>query len=328
MPLATDKDDVRRFRAALACLVGDEMLESASLGVAVSGGPDSLALLLLAAAALPRRVLAATVDHRLRPESAAEAGFVADVCATLGVPHDILALEWEVPSANRQASAREARYARLEQWAEERSVRWLATGHHLDDQAETVLMRLHRGTGVDGLAGIQAARPMSSNAEVSLVRPLLGWRKCDLKAVVERASLTPVNDPSNADPAHDRTRARAFLDASPDWPDRRRLAATACHLRDARDALEWMVGELLRTRAKAADGGCTLDVRGVPRELRRRLLLRILADLAPASTPQRGDEVARALLRLVADEVATLGGVVIRPGAGEWRFEREPRRRP
>src|SRR5687767_15062838 len=134
---------VERFRDDLEALTGQGCAEP--LGVAISGGPDSLALLLLAAAAFPGRVAAATVDHGLRAESADEAHHVASVCAELGCPHNILAIA--VPDGARgiQAEARKARYGALRAWAEEAGIDQIATAHHADDQAETILMRLQRG---------------------------------------------------------------------------------------------------------------------------------------------------------------------------------------
>ena len=137
---------VSRFSQDLAALRPPQ----GGLGLAVSGGPDSLALLLLASEALPGQVEAATVDHGLRAESAAEAEAVAQICATLGVPHAILTVE--VATGNVQAEARRARYAALGGWLAARDLAALATAHHADDQAETLLLRLNRAIGVAGLA--------------------------------------------------------------------------------------------------------------------------------------------------------------------------------
>src|SRR5206468_4338090 len=107
------------------------------IGVAVSGGPDSMALLILANAARPGLVQAASVDHALRPEARAETETVAAVCKRLGVPHAILTARWsEVPETAIQERARAQRYRLLGYWAEERGLEALATGHHADDQAE------------------------------------------------------------------------------------------------------------------------------------------------------------------------------------------------
>ena len=150
---------VDRFRTDLDALI--EL--GARFGVAVSGGPDSLALLLLAAAARPGDLEAATVDHGLRPESRAEAEQVADICrAAWASPHSVLAIEWDLPPTSAiQEQARAVRYGALAQWMRERELTALLTAHHLDDQAETLLMRLNRGSGVRGLGGMRPPEPSS-----------------------------------------------------------------------------------------------------------------------------------------------------------------------
>src|SRR3954454_965350 len=184
---------VERFSADLDALIAPD----ARIGVAVSGGPDSLALLLLAAAARPGQVEAATVDHNLRSESRDEAVMVASVCEKLEVPHTVLAARWnDVPATAIQERARRERYRLLGFWAEDRSLNALATGHHADDQAETVLMRLNRGSGVRGLAGMRP-RSVAPGTHVRLLRPLLGWRRAEFQRVCADAGLTPASDPSN-----------------------------------------------------------------------------------------------------------------------------------
>src|SRR5688500_13922140 len=135
-PMTPAAEAVERFAADLAALGPVE----GAFGLAVSGGPDSLALLLLAHAALPGRCRVATVDHRLRPEAAAEAAGVAALCHKLGLPHDTLIAEWdEPPAANIQARARAARYALLAEWALDHRLSAVLTAHHADDQAETLV---------------------------------------------------------------------------------------------------------------------------------------------------------------------------------------------
>ena len=300
---------------------------NARLGIAVSGGPDSLALLLLAAAARPGQVEAATVDHALRPGSRAEAEQVAAICAARAIPHAILTARWTVPPVgNIQARARAERYALLGDWAQARVLAAVATAHHADDQAETLLMRLARGSGVAGLAAARPRRPLADAVE--LIRPLLGWRKADLAAIVAEAGLTPIDDPANRDPRHDRSRMRAIL-ATADWADPLRLAATAAHLRDADDALDWAMGPLLADRLTDQDGSIILDASGLPREVQRRLMVAAFTRLA-APTP-RGPECMAALDRLLAGTTSTLSGLKLEAiGFGEarrWRVSRAPSRR-
>ena len=275
--------EVERFARDLAALV-----PSGRIGIAVSGGPDSLALLLLAYAARPGEIEAATVDHQLREGSAEEAAMVASLCEQLGIPHATLPVT-VAPGASLQAQARTARYAALAAWATERDLIAVATAHHADDQAETLLMRLARGSGLSGLAGVRASRPLADG--VKLVRPLLGWRKAELEAVVAVAGLTPADDPANRDPRHDRTRAREFLGRD-DWPDPRHLAASAHHLADAEEALHFATGHFA-DRLTVEGGGLTLSAADLPRELQRRLLLAAISRLG--DLPPRGPDLDRTL---------------------------------
>lgn len=276
------------------------------MGVAVSGGPDSMALLYLAAAALPGRIEAATVDHGLRVEAAAEAALVAGACATLGVPHAVLKVA-VVRQASIQAAARRARYDALTAWCRERGLDALATAHHADDQAETLLMRLSRGAGLSGLSGIRAARDLGG---VRLIRPLLGWRRSELAAIV--GGIETVDDPSNRDQRYDRTHFRTLLATIDDRIDPVRLAASAAHLGEADAALDWLVGEAIRTRVERADGGrITADLDGLPREVRRRIISRLVMQ---GDSPVDGPALETALARLDAGQFASLGTVKLSPG--------------
>jgi tRNA(Ile)-lysidine synthase len=315
-------DLVARFRRDLGALAPD--LER--LAVAVSGGPDSLALLLLAHAALPGRVEAATVDHRLRPESVVEALHVEDICARLGCPHAILDVTVPDGPAGLQAEARAARYAALASWAEGRGLAHLATAHHADDQAETVLMRLRRGAGIGGLAGIRPTRPEGA---LTLLRPLLGWTKAELVHLVAQAGVEPVDDPSNRDQRFDRAAIRRLLADHPDL-EPRRLSRTAAAAREADEALDWAAAQLAEDRLTSQGGEWRLDPTGLPRELRRRLLARTVAavreahDLAPAWTGNH--DVEGLLVSLEAGATATRAGVMAR-GGRFWHLRPAPPRR-
>ena len=299
-----------RFAAALAALA---VPDTTALGVAVSGGPDSLALLLLAAQARPGQVLAATVDHGLRPEAAHEAEHVAAICRNLGVPHEVLIVHVE---GSVQAGARAARYQALGGWCFRAGLGWLATAHHVDDQAETLLMRAARGSGVAGLAGVRRSRVF--RPDVRLVRPLLDWRKSELEAIVDAADLKPVLDRSNEDPAYDRTAARALLRQTP-WLQPERLAQSAANLADAEAALDWATD-------RAADEyvhGDSLDPSCLPDEIVRRLMVRLFEHFGESP---RGPELARLIARLRAGDPGTLGRVKVTPGP-RWTFAPAPPRR-
>ena len=210
-----------------------------------------MALFGLAHAALETECAVVTVDHGLRAEAARECAMVAEACAARGV--DCTVLTVTPGQGNRQAAARGARYAAIAEWAGPRSIKRVATAHHADDQAETLLMRLNRGSGVAGLAGI---RPATMLQGLRIVRPLLDWRRAELLSVVREAGLPFIADPSNCDPTYDRTRMRAAL-ADADWRDAAALARSAAHLAEA-DAL---LQSLADARwAEVRDGGTGLIV--------------------------------------------------------------------
>lgn len=313
---APDPALTTRFAADLAALWGGP----GQLGLAVSGGPDSLALLLLAQAALPGRVAAATVDHGLRTESADEAAMVAQVCAGLGVPHQILPVT--VAPGNLQAKARAARYAALAGWMERAGLEAMATAHHADDQAETLLLRLGRGSGVAGLAGVRA-KGQVPGTRLPLLRPLLGWRRAELAAVVAAAALTAVHDPSNSDDRFDRARIRKAL-AGADWPDIPALSRSAANLADADAALDWAA-------AREWNEGVTKGPMGLsyrpqaPRAVALRVLARIVTEL-DGEAP-RGSAVAAVFDSLVARRPASIGNLVARALPEGWSFMKAPRRR-
>lgn len=322
MAIAPFPELVLRFRRDLEAVAG---ADPGKLGVAVSGGPDSLALLLLAEAAFPGRVNAATVDHCLRAQSAVEAEAVARLCGEIGVPHRILAARVEPSGEGLQAAARAARYAALAQWMDGEDLQILLTAHHADDQAETLLMRLNRGSGVAGLAGVRAQGFVpGAGGRLRLCRPLLGWRRSELRAVVEAAGIEAALDPSNSDERFDRARLRRRMGEAP-WLDAAALARSAALLAEAEAALDWTAGPLFAARTETEDGALTLRPNGLPPELLRRLVLRCLRQLAPEAKP-RGEALAAFIGKLEQGGMATLCGVK-GAGGGTWRFERAPPRR-
>lgn len=308
---------VERFAADLRALRAG----AGRLGIAVSGGADSLALLLLAAAASPDAVAAATVDHGLRPEAAAEAEFVGAVCAALGVPHRTLPVTVP-PGASIQARARTARYAALASWARQEGLEALLTAHHSDDQAETLLMRLVRGAGLGGLAGV---RPIAEIGGLLVYRPLLGWRRDALRTVVEEAGLSPTDDPSNADETYDRVRMRRRL-AETAWLDAAPIARSAAALAEAEQALDWTAGTLATERVSAEGSLLRLDPSGLPPELLRRLVLLCLRRVDPASAP-RGEQVTALIETLRRGGKMTLGAVLCHGGSAFLFAAAPPRRR-
>src|SRR5229473_3936225 len=214
----------RRTREANPVMVGDVPLTTAELAavldalggfearpaiaVAVSGGPDSLALILLAQRWARQRggkTCALTVDHGLRPESAEEARTVAGWLASRAIPHEILVWAGDKPTSGIQEAARYARYRLLAAWCREHGVLHLLTAHHREDQAETYIIRRRAKSGVDGLAGMSAVRELQG---CRLVRPLLAAPKARLAALLEAEGQPFLRDPSNLNPAFERARLR------------------------------------------------------------------------------------------------------------------------
>lgn len=319
--VAIAAEPVARFRDGLAAIWPDGIEhEAVRLGLAVSGGPDSLALLLLAHAALPGRVQAATVDHGLRRGSDAEAAEVARVCASLGVPHAILTVE--VAPGNVQAEARTARYAALAEWAAVRELAAIATGHQADDQAETLLMRLNRASGVAGLAGARA-RGQVPGAPLVLLRPVLDWRRDDLGAVVRAAGLVAAQDPSNENDRFDRVRVRKAL-ADADWLDVAAIAQSAAHIAEADAALDWMAALEWRSCVKPEPMGLKYRPQA-PRAVGLRVVARIVRELDGEEA--RGGAIARLVEALASGRPASIGNLVARPNSGGWSFSKAPVRR-
>ena len=302
-----------RFRAAL------HRLESADdrLLCAVSGGPDSLALLLLAQQVVAGRLVAATVDHQLRAESADEAQIVAEICRNLGIPHIILTPDEKI-SGNLQSSARAARYALLERAADRQNCQHIATAHHADDQLETLLMRLARGSGVDGLSGIRAR-----NGRV--VRPLLEFTKAELIDICYSNGIQSVNDPSNADIDFDRVAMRNWLASTQHPFPVTRAPRTASALADASDALVWMTDTLAVHRVSHKNDVIVCQASGLPRELKRRLLIRCLRTIDINLAP-RGDAIDRVLTDLENGRTAMIGNIKC-VGGEDWQFSKAPPRR-
>lgn len=315
-----DSEPLRRFAEALA-RVWPEGSQHADqrLGLAVSGGPDSCALLLLAAAALPGRIAAATVDHGLRPESAAEARFVADLCGRLNVEHAVLPVV--LAAGNVQAQARAARYDALAGWAKRSKVAALATAHHADDQAETLLLRLGRASGVAGLAGVRE-RGRVGESELPVLRPLLGWRREELARIVEATGIEAVADPSNQDDRFDRARLRKAL-AGAGWIDPSALAQSAAHLADADEALDWAARREWDEAVRDHRSGLIYRQKA-PRAVALRVIARIVRELDGADP--RGGQVAKLFDSLDSDRPASIGSLVARPEANGWYFSKADRK--
>jgi len=264
--------------------------------LAVSGGPDSLALLWLAArwrTALKRgpALVVVTVDHGLRPEAAREARMVKQLAQSLGLSHRTLRWTGDKPATGLPAAAREARYRLLAQAAKAVGATHIMTAHTRDDQAETVLMRLSRGSGVAGLAAM--ARETARDGAV-LARPLLDVSKQQLIATLTKAKIAFATDPSNSDPRFTRPRLRELMPLlAAEGCDSRNLARLAARAARADAALELLVdgAERFLTLDSAGHPSGSYDATtffGLAAEIRIRLLLRALTRAGREGRPELG----------------------------------------
>lgn len=298
----------------------DPLAQAPALLLAVSGGADSVALMCAAAAWAcsgdgPKPALhVATVDHGLRAESAAEARQVASWAEALGLPHATLAWTGAKPTTGLQAAAREARYALLEAHAVAVGATHVLTAHHAADQAETVLMRLMRGSGPAGLAAMQASRPLG---RVTLARPFIGTPKADLAAFLTAIGQPWIEDPSNIDPRYTRTAVRRGMPAlAAGGLTEERLARLAARLARL-DEVAAAAAVAATARHVRPDGARLVLAPGLlaePRETLVRVLAGALQAAAGLSMPPRLERVERLAETLVA--TSSEGGAVTRSAAG------------
>lgn len=304
------------------------------VALAVSGGGDSMALMWLAAGwaketRQPPRLSVLAVDHGLRQGSAEEADWVAGQARELGLDAAVLAWQGAKPATGVQARAREARYELLIGWCVDHGAGALVTAHSLDDQAETFMMRLARGSGVDGLAGMRASR----EDRVAILRPLLAVGRARLRRTLVEAGVRWLEDPSNSDPRFERVRWRkalALVEREGLAPAM--IALSARRLERARQALELATLRLERAAVTHEARQATFPlaaVQGEPEELVVRLLRRLIMRYGA------GDEAPElsALERLSAWIAAgvgggrTLAGCRITRRKDKVRISRQPPRR-
>ena len=327
-PTVSVSDAASDMAASLALLPPANAGERRTIILAVSGGPDSLALLSAAATTAQRfpgiRFHVVTVDHGLRPEAAGEARFVADVARRFGLPHTTRRWEGGGRSGNRQAQAREARYALLAETARDLGAAAVMTAHHQDDQIETHLLARARHAGDRGLAGMRPTRALAPG--IALLRPFLGVPGAVLKSAA--AGLDPVDDPSNRDTRYDRVRLRMALSSGA--VDRVRVLgdlAGSVRRRDEADArIAAMLAALCATESLVVDAAGTVQVDAAPFSGLEPanavgLLARLLPAVGGAEHPPLRAAIERLQARLQAGLACgkpvglTLGGVAVTSGA-------------
>ena len=298
----------------------------AHLALAVSGGGDSMGLLALAAQAQTYdhapRFSVLSVDHKLRPEAAAEVAQVAQICRDLGLAHVILSADKSLPEHDIQQQARQLRYRLMAGWCAEHGAQAVVLAHHRDDQAETVLMRMARGSGVQGLGGMAPRQKIHTDAgPLTLLRPFLRDSGAALKQLAIEAGLPIIHDPSNDDTSFERVRWRRLLPKlEAEGLGAARLAEMADTMRGAQAALDAKLTLWLDAYAAWHDYGVLCLPRplfgALPVAQQQRLLGRFVQYFGHHPHPLKRKKTAHVLALIAARPhgAAVLGGVHVR-----WR---------
>lgn len=299
------------------------------IALAVSGGSDSIALAHLAKEAFAHRntqIVVMTVDHGLRSASKAEAQHVAAWCASKGLEHRLL--RWNNAKdvvGNLSSAARDARYALLQAECRRLGINDLYTGHTLDDQAETVLMRLARGSGVDGLSAMAKIKTLSGG--VLLHRPLLALTRDQLRGHLNAIGQSWVDDPTNDDETYDRVKARQMFETlEPLGLTKERLATTARIMGMARTALDAQAGDPKDVWEWSPLGFAQTDsreFRALPREIALRRLAGVMNALTGATYRPRLQGL-EALMDHLSEGARTLHGCIVRLRGDTIVVLREP----
>ena len=315
---ALSADPAARIHAALDRLAGD----TSGIGLAVSGGGDSIAMMHIARDwAAGRKIMVATVDHGLRDGSAAEARQVHRWATALGLPHATLLWQRETEAGNLMAQARDARLRLLSAWAQRNGLAAVALGHTADDQAETLMMRLGRGSGIDGLAAMAEWRDAFGTR---WLRPMMHVGRAELRDWLRQRQIDWFDDPSNENQDFDRVRIRKAIAAM--GLDVTALARAANHIGEARDALSHYAS-LASKDAVISRGRLILSrhaFTNAPPEIRRRLIVASCRWVTGADYPPRRNTILHALNAINAGSRVTLDGTIIEPSADSIRVAREP----
>lgn len=298
-----------KFKAKISSLLPLE--KPFKIAAAVSGGSDSLALLILLINSLQSseiELICLTVDHKLRPESFAEAALVSNICKKLKVSHQILDWDGIKPSANMQHTARKARYKLLTDFCSNNQIEFLATAHQEQDQAENFLIRLEHGTGLYGLAGIAEKNVING---INIIRPLLEFSKEELRNVLLEEGIEWVEDPSNNNRKYTRTKFRVFLNRNPTWIHKLNLASK--NLLKTKESIEYLLQKTKDTIVKRHDNGTSFDHNDfnlLPQEIKFRLISDLISDLKTTERPLRGERIENLINKLSEGKsfkAATLG---------------------
>ena len=308
-----------RFSDTLTAIVEKHELDFDRIAVAVSGGADSLALAFLLnriARESATKITALTVNHHLRPEADAEAEYVAELMQKNGIEHHIL--HWRHPplAAGIETKAREARYQLLFDWCRDNGFSVLMTAHHLRDQAETFLMRLQRGSGIEGLAAIST---VSERENIKIVRPLLDFEPQELRDFLTSRQIKWVEDASNQCDDYLRVRVRKMLPLLENelGLTSRKIASAAAAIGGARDFFALQVKKFIKNHCRnwynCAWSFNPLTFAGLHSELQFRVVAELIKMTSNAEYPPEYQALKRVCRLMSADDFAgcTLGGCEI-----------------
>ncbi|HWK93978.1 MAG TPA: tRNA lysidine(34) synthetase TilS [Pseudolabrys sp.] len=336
------RDNVTAISQAETKLLFADLKAAKALVLAVSGGPDSTALMVLAARwrkALKRgpELIAVTVDHGLRAEAKREARNVARLAEELGVAHRTVRWKGDKPTKGIPQAARVARYALLAQAARKADASHILTAHTRDDQAETVVMRLARGSGITGLAAMQRTSAVPSHDAVLLVRPFLDIPKARLIATLTKSNIAFADDPTNRDAAFTRARLRGLMpQLAAEGLDAARLALLARRAGRADAALEQVVDIVWHGLAAAGPGRSlrfeAAALARTPHEILLRLLGRAIDAAGSEGPVELGklEALAEALVGALGSGIRwrrTLAGALTALQNGVLTVETAPPRR-
>ncbi|WP_370229839.1 tRNA lysidine(34) synthetase TilS [Cognatishimia sp.] len=312
---------------ALLTSIAERVPAQGTLGVAVSGGGDSLALLLALheiAEARGQAVEAMTVDHGLRAEAAAEADYTRKICVELGIPHATARWTGWGGEGNLQGAAREGRYRLIAEWAERRKLAAVCIGHTQDDVAETFVMRLGRESGVDGLARMADT---FTRHDVTFLRPMLDIERTTLRDFLKRRGVEWCEDPSNENDDFDRVRVRRALDVLSDIGiTSDKLASVAENMTQVRAVMRDRTADFATQVVTQKQGDLVLDralFQDAPYELRRRLMNDALSWIAPTPYPLRRGALAELDQAISEGRNFSCNGCLIQVSAKSIRVLRE-----
>jgi len=254
--------------------------EEEIIAVGISGGPDSFALLkLLSEWSYNKnvKIIAITVDHNLRDESAAEAAYVGKLISNwTNVEHVILKWEGDKPKSSIMEEARKFRYKLMSEYLNKNNGKYLFIGHHMDDQAETVLFRLCKGSGIKGLSGI---RDIQKTDDMLVIRPLLNFTKQELIDICKHYKIKFITDPSNTNEDYTRPRLRSLRNSlANEGLSAKRLSKLAQRMNNCENALDHYAEKLVN-KARSENEAILLnmcDILSEPSEIRNRAIIKII----------------------------------------------------